>query len=58
LCNLAYHLLRRELVESLVMCDGKDRVKALEQFELDLYAPLDGGWEAADRRLQEVINSA
>lgn len=40
------------------MCDGKDRVKALEQFDLDLYAPLDGGWEAADRRLVEAINNA
>jgi hypothetical protein len=40
------------------MCDGKERARVLEQFDLDLYAPLDGGWEAADRRLQEVINNA
>lgn len=30
----------------------------MEQFDLDLYAPLDGGWDAVDRRLVEAINNA
>ncbi|MFJ1539282.1 hypothetical protein ACIODS_12135 [Micromonospora chalcea] len=54
LCNIVYAYQRRELLQALAMADGKDRVRVLEQFDTDLYAPL-GGWEAADRQLHKAI---
>lgn len=36
------------------MCDGKQRQRALDDFDLDLCAPL-GGWEQADRDVQRAI---
>ncbi len=36
------------------MAEGKDRARILEQFDIDLYAPL-GGWDDADRQLQRAI---
>lgn len=39
------------------MCEGKERARALEQFEVSLYAPMEG-WDAVDRRLQQVIHNA
>ncbi|MFD6565394.1 hypothetical protein [Micromonospora profundi] len=52
-----YAYLRRDLVQALVMADGKDRTKALEDFDLWVNGPLEG-WDEADRRLNDIIQRA
>ncbi|MFJ8690277.1 hypothetical protein [Micromonospora wenchangensis] len=49
--------LRRDLVQALVMADGKDRQKAFTSFDEWLNAPADG-WDAADQRLRDLIHQA
>ncbi|MEU7978252.1 hypothetical protein AB0B63_06940 [Micromonospora sp. NPDC049081] len=44
-------------MQALVMADGKDRQKALTSFDEWLNAPADG-WDAADRRLRDLIQHA
>ncbi len=39
------------------MADGKDRAKALEEFELWVNAPLEG-WDEADKKLNRLIQHA
>ncbi len=56
MCNLAYAWLRADLVASLAMCDGGQRLRALEDFDLNLSAPADG-WDAADARLLAAIRT-
>ncbi len=51
-----YAWLRADLVASLAMCDGAQRQRALEDFDLNLAAPNEG-WEAADARLLAAIRS-
>lgn len=41
-------------MQALVMSDGKDRVKALNDFDEWLNAPLEG-WDAVDRRLHHAL---
>jgi len=55
-CNLAYAWLRADLVAALAMASGKDRSRALDDFDLDLNAPV-GGWEAAARDVHAAIYS-
>ncbi len=57
LCNIAYAYLRRDLVQALAMADGKDRAKALEEFDLWVNAPLEG-WAEADKKLNQLIQQA
>ncbi len=56
-CNLAYAWLRADLVASLAMCDGAQRRRALDDFDLDLAGPV-GGWGSADARLLAAIHTA
>lgn len=49
--------LRADLVAALAMADGKDRQRALDDFEANLYAPADG-WDAMDRRLHAAVDAA
>lgn len=39
------------------MADGKDRVKALADFEQDLLAP-PGGWQQAEQNVIRLISAA
>lgn len=56
MCNLAYAWLRADLVASTAMCDGKDRARALEDFDLAINAPA-GGW-ATDEDIQRALRAA
>jgi hypothetical protein len=49
--------LRQQLLDALVMADGKDRQTVLEEWETDLYAPL-GGWQQADDNLLNLLLAA
>ncbi len=57
MCNLAYAWLRADLVAALAMSDGRQRQRVLDDFDLDLNAPI-GGWESADQNLQRAIFTA
>ena len=39
------------------MSDGKQRARILDDFDLDLNAPI-GGWEAADQQMRQAIFTA
>lgn len=53
-CNLAYAWLRADLAAALAMASGKERQRALDNFDLDLNAPI-GGWESADQQLRTAL---
>lgn len=54
MCNLAYAWLRADLVAGLAMADGKERRRALDDFDAAINAPA-GGWERADQQLKKAI---
>ena len=53
-CNLAYAWLRADLAAALAMASGKERQRALDDFDLDLNAPA-GGWETVDKQIRTTL---
>lgn len=54
MCNIVHAYLRRDLLQALALSTGKEREKALKDFDDWLNGPIEG-WDAMDRRLQQEL---